>query len=65
MKVELTATLDGPAGSVSVPCFYDGDGIFLSRYLPAQTGGYSSLRLASPVPWMARRVGADPRGEQL
>ncbi|PJJ70643.1 uncharacterized protein DUF4038 [Diaminobutyricimonas aerilata] len=41
--VELRAQIDGPDGSVSVPGFYDGAGVFRLRYMPAGEGTFSFL----------------------
>lgn len=43
VEVDLRAQVDGPDGSVSVPGFYDGDGVFRLRFMPEVTGTHSFL----------------------
>jgi len=41
IDVRLEARVDGPDGSVTVPGFYDGSGVYRLRYLPERVGEYS------------------------
>ena len=40
VDVDLTATIETPAGSVSVPGFYDDRGVYRIRYMPEEAGEY-------------------------
>lgn len=39
--VEFTAVIEGPAGHIHVPGFYDGDGIYRLRFMPLESGSYT------------------------
>lgn len=43
LDVELQAQVDGPDGSISVTGFYDGDGTYRIRFMPAEQGTYAFL----------------------
>lgn len=40
LEVRLSAKFQGPSGSVEVPGFYDGEGVYKVRFLPAAPGSY-------------------------
>ncbi|MCM6764477.1 DUF5605 domain-containing protein [Rathayibacter sp. ZW T2_19] len=41
VDVELSAMIDGPDGSVRVPGFYDGGGVYRVRWMPEAAGEYA------------------------
>ena len=50
VEVELRAEVRGPASTVSVPGFYDGDGRFIVRFMPEHLGEYTFLTFSDARP---------------
>ncbi|MFJ4029603.1 DUF5060 domain-containing protein [Paenarthrobacter sp. NPDC089989] len=45
--IEFTAVIEGPAGHVHIPGFYDGEGIYRLRFMPLEPGSYTFSTLSN------------------